>query len=142
VHLTKDGRRCHDSEAVAVTLCGKLHGVDALNEKRFFVLAPSDNRFYFSLALVVGVSCAGEVEAKPARSSSARRSGVPISLMKGHAECAVEEAICVLMDVLQRKFPGEFGRAIGHACGDLDGLKHAREGCARVDPGRVRGRDR
>jgi vesicle coat complex subunit len=54
-----------------------------------------------------------------------------VALVSGNASYAVEEAVCVVCDIL-RKYPGSFESVLTTVCGNLEDLKDPRAKAAAV----------
>jgi len=63
--------------------------------------------------------------------SSRRCVDILVELVKGKADYAIEEAVCVVTDIL-RKFPGEFESIISSVCQNIENIKEPRAKAAAI----------
>ena len=76
------------------------------------------------------VRCIGQIAIKM-KEASRRCVDILVSLVSGKAEYAIEEAVCVVCDIL-RKYPGQFESILETVCTHLEGLKEPRAKAAGI----------
>jgi len=76
------------------------------------------------------VRCIGQIAVRM-RDAAQRCVDILVALVNGKADYAIEEAVCVVCDVL-RKYPGEFESILANVCANLEQLKEPRAKAAGI----------
>ena len=76
------------------------------------------------------VRCIGQIAMKM-EEASRRCVDILVALVTGKAEYALEEAVCVVCDIL-RRYPGQFESIIGTVCSNLEQLKEPKAKAAGI----------